>query len=618
MLNGHEPLDYKGKIKIVIVLLMVVVSVLMIRLGYLQIVKGADFKKKSENNSIRFRQIKPLRGLIMDRNGMVLVDNKPSFDVVYMPNKNKRNALSVEKLKQFYQSKSFDFPYDLNLLKNAQPYIPVRLDKNVSMEKIALVETNALDLPGIHIDVSPVRLYLDGEILAPVIGYTGEISKKEIENSKGQYGYGDVSGKHGLEKFFDEYIHGRRGAELVEVNAYGKEIKNMGRIDPVSGYNITLTIDADLQKAAWEAVQGKAGSVVVMDPRNGEVLAMISSPSFDPNLFYEGISEEEWNLLQSNPFAPLSNKAISGQYPPGSTYKLIVAAAALEEGIITPETKIFCNGFFTLGNRTYRCWRKGGHGSVNLRQAMIGSCDVYFYTVGKMLGVDKIAEYAKRFGLGELASIDLPNEKQGLIPTKEWKMKKKKEAWQMGETISISIGQGYNLVTTLQLANAFGAFANGGTLWQPYLVRHIHSHDGKIYKEFSSAKRGELKLSANTIEILNDALKGVVNDPGGTGQNAKLSGIEVCGKTGTSQVMGLPQDEKARRRKILGTFQKDHALFACYAPAKNPEIAVAVILENAGGGGAVAAPVARKILSAYFEIKKKNKNKPSETVAHHQ
>jgi penicillin-binding protein 2 len=249
---------------------------------------------------------------------------------------------------------------------------------------------------------------------------------------------------------------------------------------------------------------------------------------------------------------------------------------------------------------------------------MIGSCDVYFYTVGKMLGVDKIAEYAKRFGLGALASIDLPNEKQGLIPTKEWKMQKKKEAWQMGETISVSIGQGYNLVTTLQLANAFGAFANGGTLWQPYLVKHIHSHDGKIYKEFPSAKRGELKLSANTIEILNDALKGVVNDPGGTGQNAKLSGIEVCGKTGTSQVMGLPQDEKARRRKILGTFQKDHALFACYAPAKNPEIAIAVILENAGGGGAVAAPVARKILSAYFEIKKKNKNKPSETVAHHQ
>jgi len=618
MLNGQEPIDFKEKIRIVVVFFLVAVSILIVRLAYLQIVKGADFKKKSENNSIRFRQIKPLRGLIMDRNGFVLVDNKPSFDVLYIPNKNKANELSVERLKQLYQNKSLDFPYDQALLKNAKPYLPIKLDKNVNMEKIALVETNALNLPGISIDVSPIRLYLDGEILAPVIGYTGEISKKEIEKSDGKYAYGDVSGKHGLENFFDSVIRGNRGAELVEVNAYGKEIKNMGRIDPVSGYNMTLTIDADLQKAAWEAIQGKAGSVVVMDPRDGEVLAMVSSPSFDPNLFYEGISEEQWSQLQNNPFAPLSNKAISGQYPPGSTYKLIVAAAALEEGIITPDTKIFCNGSFTLGNRTYRCWKKGGHGWVNLHQAIVGSCDVYFYTVGKMLGVDKIAEYAKRFGFGDLAGIDLPNEKKGLVPSKEWKLKRKKEIWQMGETISISIGQGYNLVTTLQLANAFGAFANGGTLWRPYLVKQIQLTDGKIYKEFVPTKKGELNLSAKTIEFINDALRGVVNEPGGTGQNAKLSGIEVCGKTGTSQVLGLPEDEKARRRKILGAFQKDHALFACYAPSKNPEIVVAVILENAGGGGAVAAPVARKILSAYFEGKKKNKNKLSEKIAQNQ
>ena len=607
MLNGQEPSDFKEKIRIIVGLLLVAFCVLIVRLGYLQIVKGSDFKKKSENNSVRFRQIRPLRGLIMDRNGFVLVDNKPSFDVVYMPNKNKANELSVEKLRQLYQSKSMEFPYDQTLLKNAKPYLPVKLDKNVNMEKIAIVETNALNLPGIYVDISPIRLYLDGEILAPVIGYTGEISKEEIEKSDGKYAYGDVSGKHGLERFFDEYIGGRRGAELVEVNVHGKEIKNLGRIDPVSGYNMFLTIDADLQKAAWEAIEGKAGSVVVMDPRDGSILAMVSSPSFDPNLFYEGISSEQWSQLQNNPFAPLSNKAISGQYPPGSTYKLIVAAAALEEGVITPETKIFCNGFFTLGNRTYRCWKKGGHGYVNLHQAIVGSCDVYFYTVGKMLGVDKIAEYARRFGLGDLAGIDLPNEKKGLVPTKEWKLKRKKEVWQLGETISISIGQGYDLVTTLQLANAFGAFSNGGTLWRPYLVKKIESADGKFYKEFFPVKKGELNLSANTMEILNDALRGVVNEPGGTGQNAKLSGIEVCGKTGTSQVMGLPADEKARRRKVIGAFQKDHALFACYAPSKSPEIVIAVILENAGGGGAVAAPVARRILSAYFEGKKKDK-----------
>jgi penicillin-binding protein 2 len=607
MLNGHEPAEFKEKIRIVVVIFLVAVCVLIVRLGYLQIIKGAEFRKKSENNSVRFRQIKPLRGLIMDRNGNVLVDNKPSFDVLYIPNKNNANELSVKKIKELYENKSMDFPFDQSLLKNAKPYLPVKLDKNVSMEKIALVETNALNLPGIYVDVSPIRLYLDGEILAPIIGYTGEISKEEMEKSNDKYAYGDISGKHGLERFFDEYVRGRRGAELVEVNVYGREIKNLGRIDPVSGYNMMLTIDADLQKAAWQAIEGKAGSAVVMDPRNGEILAMVSSPSFDPNLFNEGISSDLWNQLQNNPFAPLSNKAISGQYPPGSTYKLIIAAAALEEGVITPDTKIFCNGSFALGNRTYRCWKKGGHGHVDLHKAIVESCDVYFYTVGKMLGVDKIAEYAKRFGYGELAGIDLPNEKSGLVPTKEWKLKKKKEVWQLGETISISIGQGYNLVTTLQLANAFGTFANGGTLWRPYIVKQIESADGKIYKEFSPLKKGELHLSAKTIEILNDALKGVVNEPGGTGQNAKLSDIEVCGKTGTSQVMGLPANEQARRRKILGAFQKDHALFACYAPSKSPEIVVAVILENAGGGGAVAAPVARKILTAYFEGKKKNK-----------
>ena len=608
MLNGHEPIEFKGKIRIITGIFLLAVCILIGRLGYLQIIKGEEFKKKSENNSVRFRFIKPLRGLIMDRNGNVLVDNKPSFDVIYIPNKNKANELSVEKLKSLYESQSMVFPFDQAVLKNAKPYLPVKLDKNVSMEKIALVETNALNLPGIYIDVSPIRLYLDGEILAPIIGYTGEISREEMEKSEGKYAYGDISGKHGLERFFDEYIRGRRGAELVEVNVYGREIKNLGRIDPVSGYNMTLTIDADLQRAAWQAIEGKAGSVVALDPRDGAILAMVSSPSFDPNLFNEGISSELWKQLQSNPFAPLSNKAISGQYPPGSTYKLIVAAAALEEGIISPETKIFCNGFFTLGNRTYRCWKKGGHGHVNLHHAMVGSCDVYFYTVGKMLGVDKIAEYAKRFGLGDLAGVDLPNEKKGLVPTKAWKLKKKKEAWQMGETISISIGQGFNLITTLQLANAYAAFANGGTLWRPYLVKKIDAPDGKTYKDFPPVKKGELKLSNTTMDIINDALKAVVNEPGGTGQNAKLAQIEVCGKTGTSQVLGLPENEKARRRKVLSAFHKDHALFASYAPSKSPEIVVAVILENAGGGGAVAAPVARRVLSAYFEGKKKEKS----------
>ena len=429
LLNGQEPIEFRQKIKIVVALLLIAISILLVRLSYLQVIKGAEFRQKSDNNSIRYRNIKPLRGLIMDRNGVVLVDNRPSFDVLYIPSKVKGNELSVEELKRLYKSKSLEFSSDQSIPETAKPYSPIKLEKNVGMEKVALVETNALNLPGIYIDVSPVRLYLDGEMLAPVIGYTGEISKEDLEKSNDEYAYGDILGKHGLEKFFDAYIRGRRGAELVEVNVYGKEIKNLGRNDPVSGSNLVLTIDADLQKAVREAFEGKPGAAVVMDTRDGSVLAMVSSPSFDPNLFNNGISYDQWDKLQNNPFAPLSNKAISGQYPPGSTYKLIVAAAALEEGIITPDTKILCKGSFVLGNRTYRCWKKHGHGYVNLHQAIVESCDVYFYTVGKMLGVDKIAEYAKRFGLGEVAGIDLPNEKRGLVPTKDWKLKRRKSPW---------------------------------------------------------------------------------------------------------------------------------------------------------------------------------------------
>ncbi len=614
--NGPEPADFRQKLKIVIALLLIIFSVLLVRLWYLQVIKGEELRQRSENNSVRFRKIKPLRGLIMDRNGLVLVDNRPSFDVFYMPNKGKDHEIVIERLKNIYKSRSLELSYDQPFPKKVKPYLPVKLEKNVSMEKVAIVETNALALPGVYVDVSPVRLYLDGEMMAPIIGYTGEISKEELEKANDEHASGDVLGKNGVEKYLDAYIHGRRGAELVEVNVYDKEIKNLGRIDPIPGYNIVLTIDADLQKAAWQAFAGKPGAAVALDTRDGSVLAMVSSPSFDPNLFNSGISYELWDKMQNNPLNPLSNRAISGQYPPGSTYKLIIAAAALEEGIITPEQKIFCNGSFELGNRTYRCWRKKGHGYVDLHRAIVESCDVYFYTVGKMLGVDKIAQYAKLFGFGEATGIDLPHERSGLIPTKDWKMARTKEIWQVGETVSISIGQGFNLVTPLQLANAYSALANGGTLWRPHLIKRIELTDGSIYKEFLPEKKGELGLSKKTLDILDRALWGVVNEPGGTGSAARRLNSDVCGKTGTSQVVGLPESDKARREKKISAFQRDHALFVCFAPLKSPEIAIAVILENAGHGGSVAAPIARKILDAYFEGKKKLK--PAQVVAHHQ
>ncbi len=607
LLNGPEPAEFRQKLNIIIVVILAALTVLLARLWYLQVIKGDDLKQRSENNSIRFRNVMPLRGLIMDRNRHVVVDNRPSFDVLYMPGRGKYPDHLIEKLKVIYKRRSLELSYDQSLPRQMKPYLPVKLEKNVGMEKVAVVETNALDLPGIYIDVSPVRLYLDGETIAPIIGYTGEISKEELEKDEEEYASGDIVGKHGVEKFLDPYIRGSRGAELVEVNAYGKEIKNLGRIDPVSGYNIVLNIDADLQKTAWEAFENRPGAAVALDPRNGAVLTMVSSPSFDPNLFNSGFSREEWGKIANNPLNPLSNRAISGQYPPGSTYKMIVAAAALEEGIITPDTKFLCDGTYAFGNRTFRCWQKNGHGHISLHRAIVESCDVYFYNVGRLLGVDKIAHYAKLFGLGGVTGIDLPNEKSGLIPTKQWKLAKMKEPWQTGETISISIGQGFDLVTPLQLASAYSALSNGGILWQPQLVRSIETMDGKIHKEFLPAKKGELSLKKETIDLLGHALWGVVNEPTGTGKAARRPNADVCGKTGTSQVVGLPENERARREKKLGVLQRDHALFVCFAPLKDPEIAVAVIVENAGHGGSVAAPIARKILDAYFEGKKKIK-----------
>jgi len=605
--NGPEPAEYRQKLKFVIILIGLALSILLIRLWYLQVIKGDELKQRSENNAVRFRKIQPLRGLVMDRNGAVIVDNRPSFDVLYMPTKDVNPDLMIQKIKNIYETKSIDYSSDQPFPKTLKPYLPVRLEKNVSMEKVALVETNTMDLPGVYVDVTPVRLYLDGEMIASIIGYTGEVSKAELENPEEDYLSGDITGKHGIEKVLDSYIRGRRGNELVEVNAFGKVIKNLGRIDPVSGSNVVLTIDAQLQKAAWEAFAGLAGAAVAMDPRDGSILAMVSLPSFDPNLFNSGIARDEWEKLQKNPLNPLSNRAISGQYPPGSTYKLIVAAGALEEGIITPDTKIHCNGSFKLGNRSYHCWKKQGHGSVNLHRALVESCDVYFYTVGKMLGVDKIAKYAKMFGLGDLTGIELAHERKGLVPTRDWKLKRMKEPWQLGETISISIGQGFNLTTPLQLVQAYSALANGGTLWRPHLIQRIELSDGSIEKQYLPEKKGELKLSQQTLAALGSALWGVVNEPGGTGAAARRPYADVCGKTGTSQVIGLPQNDKARRQKKIAAFHKDHALFVCYAPMKNPEIAIAVIAENAGGGGAVAAPIARKILNAYFDGKKKGK-----------
>ncbi|GAI82593.1 unnamed protein product, partial [marine sediment metagenome] len=359
-------------------------------------------------------------------------------------------------------------------------------------------------------------------------GYVGEISRGELERDiSSDYKPGDMVGKYGIERYMGKYLRGESGGKQVEVNVAGRELKVLGKIDPVPGYNVVLTIDSYLQNIAWDALEEKAGSVIVMDPRDGAVLAMVSRPSFDPNLFNRGISIGNWEKLLNNPLHPMENRSVSGQYPPGSTYKLIVAAAALEEGLITPETSFFCSGTFKLGNRTFRDWKRGGHGKISLHRAITESCDVYFYNLGKLIGVSKLAEYARGFGLGAKTGIGFSGEKKGLVPTKEWKLNRFGEPWQIGETICLAIGQGFILVTPMQLLNAYCALANGGTLYVPRIVRRIGTTEDQVVKKFDPVIKSHIPVSKRNIEILKQALWGVVNEQGGTGQALKRKEEDV-------------------------------------------------------------------------------------------
>jgi penicillin-binding protein 2 len=617
-LNSHEAGHLHRRFKIMLIVVTIALSLLALRMWHLQVIKGDELKQKSENNSIRFRKIKPVRGLIMDTHREVLVDNQCSFDIHFVPADSRDVQAVADRLGFLYREASLDFTREAFAPGKLKPFMPVKLEKNVGREKLAIVETHTLDLPGVTVDVVPMRQYLGGERTAHLIGYTGEISPEELSKDESDsYASGDLIGKSGIEKYLNTYLRGESGFEQVEVNVLGKVQRVLGKKDPEPGYNVVLTIDALLQKIAWEALAGKPGAVVAMDPRDGSVLALVSSPAFDPMLFSAGISHEHWKKLSGDSAHPMENRAVSGQYPPASTYKMIVAAAALQEGLITPETSFMCNGYYELGNRTYRCSHRGGHGRINLHRAIVQSCDVYFYNVGKMIGVDKLAEYARRFGLGAPTGIALPQEKSGLIPTRDWKQMRLKEPWQIGETISVSIGQGYNLITPLQLVTAYSALANGGVVWRPRLIKQIETVDGRVIEEFAPEKKMTLPLSRNIMEQLKRALWGVVNEEGGTGRAARIKDADVAGKTGTAQVIGLPENERARKMKIIASRHRDHALFVCFAPVDNPEIAIAVVAENAGFGGSAAAPVARKVLDAYFERNQSPGKRPPLVISDH-
>ena len=604
--NGTETNDaIKKKIRVFAMLVIFVFLCLLMRIWYLQILKWQYLTGLSENNRVRMVSLPAYRGTIKDRNGETLVSIRPSFNLYITPEDAGDSVSSLDLLAKKIKFKRGKLKKSIGREKS---FKDILIKADISREEVAFVEENNMRLPGIKIKAEPLRNYVYKDLMSHTLGYLGEISKSKLKNTNNLfYSQGDFVGKNGLENIFESTLRGKKGHKEVEVDVSGRELKTIRRLPSESGNNLILTLDvkvqAELEKAMTSTPEKIVnGSAVVIKVQTGEILAIASKPTFDPNEFAEGITSGSWRKLINDEMHPLQNRSIHSQYPPGSTYKIAVAYAALEEGVIDPETTIYCPGHFKLGRGRYRCWKKSGHGAMNLHDALVQSCDVYFYTLGHRMGIDTLARYAKKFGFGTPTGIGLSREKSGLVPSTQWKLKNRKKAWLLGETISASIGQGYNLVTPLQQANMMTAVANGGMLLKPYIVKRIEEPGGTTIKEFFPEIRGQITGSSENLEVIRKALRDVVNGVRGTGKRSRLKNIIVSGKTGTVQVVRMKSNEELEKEDEVPYKYRDHAWFVAFAPYEKPEIAVAVLVEHGGHGGTTAAPIAKKVFKKYFNL----------------
>ncbi len=565
----------------------------------LQVVQGKHYLALSEQNRMRTVSLPPARGLIYDRNGTLLVNNLPSFTLYVSPSDlgPADSERVLHRLASFLEMDAEEIARRMASGKGPGDDAPVKIKGNLSMRDVARIEAHLFDLPGVGIQVEFKRNAVYGPLAGHLIGYVGEIS--QVQMDKGLYPdvkRGGVVGQYGVEQTYDATIRGTPGQKWVEVDALGHEIRTIRAEAPRPGQDLFLTLDMRVQQAAEEALSEAAGAIVALDPRTGELLAMASHPAFNPNDLSSGISAKTWKGLISDKKHPLTNRAIQGQYPPGSIFKVVMAAAVLETGTATADQTVNCPGFFPFGNRDFRDWKKGGHGTVSLYRSLVESCDVYYYRMGDRLGIRAISRFSDFFGLGKRTGIGLRSEKGGLIPSVEWKRRVRKEPWYAGETISVSIGQGYVLVTPLQMAAAFGAVAADGVWRTPQVVKKVRNHQtGEITLPPSQAGR-RLPVSRETLQAIQQALTGVVEDGRGTATSARSSVVSIAGKTGTAQVLELKGDPRAKLPKEFD----DHAWFVAYAPNEHPRIAVAVLVEHGGHGGSAAAPLAKKVIESYF------------------
>ena len=602
-LNTQRMEDFKGRHKYFVAFAVVSFLLIFLCLWYLQVIRGGEFRKLSENNRIRIRENPADRGMLLDRKGRVLAHNRPSFDVSLVPEDVQSDLQVLARVGEILNMGPEEIREKLRSLKRRPPFKPVKIKSDIDWNELALLESNRVHLSGLVVDVRPRRAYDYGDLASHLIGYLGEADENEVRSQKGiPYRMGSLIGKYGVEYACESDLRGVDGGWQMEVDAMGREVRPLQSVEPFPGNNVVLTVDLDLQKVAEESFQNKNGALIAMDPRNGRILAMVSKPSFDPSLFARNISPEEWQSLVENPFHPLQNKTVQGQYPPGSVFKIVTAIAGLESGIITPKTQFTCSGFYPYGNRDFRCWKEGGHGSLALHRAIVESCDIYFYQLGLKVGVDRIAHYASELGLGKVTGIPLPHERSGTVPSSLWKKKRFGTSWYPGETLSLAVGQGYLNATPVQLVRLISAVAHQGKFYLPHLVERVEDPRGKIPKEYPPLETGRADLSESTLHIIQQSLMDAVNDPHGTGWACAMKEVKAAGKTGTAQVIKMAQDFKKGDMNRMPLKFRDHAWFVAYAPVENPQISIAVLVEHGGFGGAVAAPIAKKVFEKFFNV----------------
>jgi penicillin-binding protein 2 len=605
--EGHV----ERRLALALLIVLVIWGALIARLFYLQVIEGDRYRVWAERNSVRTHRLIPSRGMILDRSGEILVDARPSFDVLVVPQETSDLGLTLDRVATLANLDVKEVTARLGEPRGRARFRALAIARDLDRDVLARIEARRWALPGVITQVSPIRDYRYGSSASHVLGRLGEINAEELERRTG-YRPGDMVGKEGVERLLDREIRGREGGKNVLVDAHGRELQRLDEVAPQPGHNVFLTLDRRLQAVAEGAFAeaDKNGAVVALDPRNGEVLALMSRPQFDPNLFSHGIASEEWSALKDDAAKPLLNRALQGLYPPGSTYKVVTALAGLETGAITPSDTVTCHGWYRLGRRRYRCWKRWGHGEISLHRALVESCDVYFYQLGYAVGVDQLAYFARTLGLGAKTGIDVGAEEAGLVPTRTWKKKRFGQDWLEGETISLSIGQGFNLWTPIQMAAAYASIANGGTRYRPRLVDRVENATGDVVWKSEPEVSGSLAISAESIEIVQRGLRGVVHDDHGTGYAMRRLPVASAGKTGTAQVVGMgpdgPEDEDDIPEK-----HRDHAWFVTYAPADDPRIVVAVLVEHGGHGASAAAPIARDIVAEFL----KNEVLPDETGA---